>query len=258
MIGAEFFIRQKYFSVEHDVHIATLTLKDISPETPCPCQPPPRPIYEPGEYVLVKQEERLQPYRFEGYDDERAWVRVMDRRMEVEGTGKINELMWTEKIARISLPKIVRRCRVVRVEQGMEVPRLADWRGSSDWFFYRTSKAETRAISTEKMTGNWESPGNDKERQISIEIPESSCPSTKAEGPPEPEPESSSTPQISHTMPTGPHILSSKIPLVPDYEWPEIPPDRKLRSLDLFCGGGNFGRGVADGGAVEHTWSYRL
>jgi len=33
-----------------------------------------------------------------------------------------------------------------------------------------------------------------------------------------------------------------------------IPDERKLRGLDLFCGGGNFGRGVGDGGAVQHKW----
>ncbi|KAH8668862.1 S-adenosyl-L-methionine-dependent methyltransferase [Xylariales sp. PMI_506] len=29
----------------------------------------------------------------------------------------------------------------------------------------------------------------------------------------------------------------------------------KLRGLDLFCGGGNFGRGIEDGGAVEMRWA---
>lgn len=33
------------------------------------------------------------------------------------------------------------------------------------------------------------------------------------------------------------------------------PPRDKLRGLDLFCGGGNFGRGLAEGGAVEHSWA---
>jgi DNA (cytosine-5)-methyltransferase 1 len=30
-----------------------------------------------------------------------------------------------------------------------------------------------------------------------------------------------------------------------------IPQDRKLRGLDLFCGSGNFGRGLEEGGVVD-------
>jgi DNA (cytosine-5)-methyltransferase 1 len=29
---------------------------------------------------------------------------------------------------------------------------------------------------------------------------------------------------------------------------------RKLRGMDLFCGSGNFGRGLGEGGAVEMAW----
>ena len=33
------------------------------------------------------------------------------------------------------------------------------------------------------------------------------------------------------------------------------PPQRKLRGLDMFCGGGNFGRGLEEGGAVCFDWA---
>ncbi|KAK1979214.1 hypothetical protein LZ30DRAFT_772304 [Colletotrichum cereale] len=32
-------------------------------------------------------------------------------------------------------------------------------------------------------------------------------------------------------------------------------PFRKLRGVDLFCGGGNFGRGLEEGGAIEMNWA---
>ena len=35
-------------------------------------------------------------------------------------------------------------------------------------------------------------------------------------------------------------------------------PVQKLRGLDLFCGGGNFGRGLEEGGAVEMRWANDL
>lgn len=33
------------------------------------------------------------------------------------------------------------------------------------------------------------------------------------------------------------------------------PPQRKMRGLDMFCGGGNFGRGLEEGGAVCFDWA---
>lgn len=33
------------------------------------------------------------------------------------------------------------------------------------------------------------------------------------------------------------------------------PPQRPMRGLDLFCGGGNFGRGLEEGGAVRFDWA---
>lgn len=36
---------------------------------------------------------------------------------------------------------------------------------------------------------------------------------------------------------------------------PSVGDGHKLRGLDLFCGGGNFGRGLEDGGGVEMKWA---
>ncbi|PHH62052.1 hypothetical protein CDD81_7608 [Ophiocordyceps australis] len=36
---------------------------------------------------------------------------------------------------------------------------------------------------------------------------------------------------------------------------PRAPGQRKLRGLDLFCGGGNFGRGLEEGGGIEMCWA---
>lgn len=36
---------------------------------------------------------------------------------------------------------------------------------------------------------------------------------------------------------------------------PTLSDGRKLRGLDLFCGGGNFGRGLEDGGGIEMMWA---
>ena len=36
---------------------------------------------------------------------------------------------------------------------------------------------------------------------------------------------------------------------------PSVSLREKLRGLDLFCSGGNFGRGIEDGGAVQMHWA---
>lgn len=41
--------------------------------------------------------------------------------------------------------------------------------------------------------------------------------------------------------------------LIQGYDLNDTPPKNKMRGLDLFCGGGNMGRGIEDGGAVHFT-----
>jgi DNA (cytosine-5)-methyltransferase 1 len=247
---AEFFVRQKYFSTSDDVHVATLTLQDLSPETPCPCDPDENlPIYQCGDFVLIKEQDRLQPYRFEFYEENRAWVRKLERRREVEGTGKVNELVWTETAIDVSPRRIIRKCHVVRVQEGEKIPRLADWSGSSDWFFYRVRKEIThgddvKAEEVEEMAdfdedilihyyiGGQEGPVAGMYDSATVTT----------------EPESNSLQNVREHTETDSMEGDSD----------DVPEDKKLRGLDLFCGGGNFGRGVADGGAVHFKWLYPL
>jgi hypothetical protein len=105
--NAEFFIRQKYFTAVDDIHVATLTPHHIDPTTPCPCQQVETlPTYNPGEFVLVIERSQLQPYRFECYDKNKVLVRKMERRREIEGIGKVNELVWTEVVIPIAPKKL--------------------------------------------------------------------------------------------------------------------------------------------------------
>jgi hypothetical protein len=268
-IGAEFFIRQKYHTIEDNIHISTLTPTDLSPSTTCPCRAVTTlPTYIPGEYVLLKdmRKDRLQPFRFEYYEGDRAWVRRMDRRREVEdGVGKVNELVWTESVIDVSPKWIVRRCRVVCVPEEQAIPKLADWNGCCDRFFYREQRR--REVKMEeakegKMEDVKDGPSLDSEvtrvgsAESGIEMDEVLIPNLSTVTM-EPEQtmaiDSHEPPEEVNTI--SPAITENcKIPFVPDYEPPPIIEDKKLRGLDLFCGGGNFGRGIADGGAVIHKW----
>ena len=51
--------------------------------------------------------------------------------------------------------------------------------------------------------------------------------------------------------------IQDKIPpsLVQGFDPSKAPSRRKLRGLDLYCGGGNFGRGLEEGGAVHYEWA---
>jgi DNA (cytosine-5)-methyltransferase 1 len=238
-------------SVEDNVHVVSLTPDDISVENlcPCPCRRSENlPVFQSGDFVLVNKRIRLQPYRFEGYEGKRARLRKLDRRKEVEGTGKVNELVWTTEFEEVPITSVIRKCRVVKVEEGQEIPRLADWAGSSDWFFYRQQSKTVEGMREI----------NDMEDRVITESFSSVTVSTPT--------------TIPEELLLSASLLSTELgglaanrvsPETSDLLGPPVtttgtPGDDisegKLRGLDLFCGGGNFGRGVADGGAVHHAW----
>jgi hypothetical protein len=252
-LDAEFFIRQRYISVEDNVHVASLTPDDISTDNLCPC--PCRrleelPVFEPGDFVLVNKRVRLQPYRFEGYEGKKARVRKLDRRKEIEGTGKVNELIWSTEMEEVPVRSLIRKCHVVKVEGGLEIPRLADWAGSSDWFFYRQRQRSKKVEGIREIY--------DMEDTV---IPEFSSftvstPTTIPE-----DPSVSASPSSMELEGLAAKLVDPEHSNLPkpamttsDITGDDIFVEGKLRGLDLFCGGGNFGRGVADGGAVHHKW----
>ncbi|KAI1173809.1 S-adenosyl-L-methionine-dependent methyltransferase [Nemania sp. FL0916] len=49
-------------------------------------------------------------------------------------------------------------------------------------------------------------------------------------------------------------LESTDLPISQGFD-PSYTSTKKLQGLDLFCGGGNFGRGIEDGGAVEMKWA---
>lgn len=193
-----------------------------------------------GDFVLVREKKRLQPYRFEGYERSGVKVRVLHRRIEVgnssttpsDSPAKVNELVWTDEIVEVPKRSAVRKCHVVEVKDGEEVPSVVNWAsGSSDWFFYRSPTGAKRDSASEAEKMDIETV--DQIARIAI------C-----------------EPVIKKPQEPGAHRASADIrnPTESVRELYDIPDDKKLRGLDLFCGGGNFGRGVAAGGAVRHKW----
>lgn len=68
---------------------------------------------------------------------------------------------------------------------------------------------------------------------------------------------------ITHQMVTGQPADFVRITQVPEsfqqgYSPEEMARTTKLRGLDLFCGGGNFGRGLEDAGFMQYRWANDL
>jgi DNA (cytosine-5)-methyltransferase 1 len=135
-----------------------------------------------------------------------AILRHLKRRHEIDGKGRPNELVYTEKTDSVEIEKIARTC-LVRFYSEFDVakklvppPYCRDGTGNA---FYITSKL--------------------------IEV-------------------------------NGPYKLQSfdgdaPTTLLQGFD-PSRPSDRrKLRGMDLYCGGGNFGRGLEEGGALHNEWA---
>ncbi|KAE9369421.1 hypothetical protein N431DRAFT_469332 [Stipitochalara longipes BDJ] len=56
----------------------------------------------------------------------------------------------------------------------------------------------------------------------------------------------------SRLIPIGEDIPKT---LIQGFDPSSPPPRRVLRGMDLYCGGGNFGRGIEEGGAVHNEWA---
>ena len=233
---AEFFVRQKYHSTADDIHLSTLSPHDISSETPCPCRVRQLPTFTVGDFVLVREKYRLQPYRFEGYEQNSAWVRKLHRRAEMTSAisdtsepTRVNELLWTEEIIDVPVLRVVRKCLVLAIQDGQGIPPTLEWgKGSSDVYFYRTGSKVPVSIKQNETKGveMKDAPQallSDEQKKSSSEAP-------------------AALNRSASDADSRPNLLY------------DVPAEKRLRSLDLFCGGGNFGRGVGDGGAVQHKW----
>lgn len=177
----------------------------------------------------MKEQDRLQPYQFQRYQGDRACLSKLPRRLEVEGTGKVNELIWTSEEVEIPVRKVVRKCHVVEVQEGQEIPQLADWSGSSDWFFY-----QVRLGRIDEPQGH----------EMQADLSGFSTVSTSPEDTPSASLDATLDRFQIPKVESNDSEVSSQVGST----------EQHLRGLDLFCGGGNFGRGIADGGAVHHKW----
>lgn len=170
--------------------------------------------YPVGQTVLVpprqKSRHGLEPYEIVSYDSEGgkslAVLRHLQRRREIDGSGRPNELVYTEKTEKFPVNRIQRTC-LVR--------------------FYDKSDLEKRLI-----PAPYNRDGNGNAFYIITRLVQ--------------EKDANNLRPIEDNFP---------VTLRQGFD-PSAPPSREpLRGMDLYCGGGNFGRGLEEGGAVHNEWA---
>jgi site-specific DNA-cytosine methylase len=165
----------------------------------------------------------------------------------------VNELVWTENVEEVVVRRVVRKCMVVEVEG--EVPELVEWAaGSSDWFFYRRTREKVTVEGKSEVTGGEGEVGMTDELSKETDVSSVTTEPVPLSVSPSKEPKKESiAPSISETVVPAEDVTPTTQTQSLDKLY-HIPEEKQLRGLDLFCGGGNFGRGVADGGAVHVKW----
>ena len=170
--------------------------------------------------LVIRDQARLDPYIIENFDDDNGKItlRVLARRVELDGrdSAPANELVYTHRFISVKPRRIDRYCHVRVFAENERVVTPYDRNGGGDCFFIRMEEV----VDSGELTHN-----------TSPNIRESS---------------QSPTPRPCYIpLKTAPKNLRQGFLL--DTETPAS----TLKGLDLFCGGGNFGRGMEEGGAVE-------
>ncbi|TVY49256.1 DNA (cytosine-5)-methyltransferase [Lachnellula occidentalis] len=171
------------------------------------------PRFKIGQTVLVEPRHKkhgLEAYEIVRYeaDDNRQYVilRQLWRRRDIDGSGRPNELVYTEKTEKVLAGKVKQTCLVRFYSEddvkykNIPAPYSRDGTGHA---FYITCKC------VETGTGYLLKP----------------------------------------IMPNAPKSL------IQGFDPSAPPPKQQLRGMDLYCGGGNLGRGLEEGGAIHNEWA---
>jgi DNA (cytosine-5)-methyltransferase 1 len=166
-----------------------------------------------GQIVLVMPLGRtlLEPFEIVKYlvpESGRPQVvlRHLLRRGQFDGTGRPNELIYTDTLETFPSSRLYKKCLVRFYSEddalSNNIPAPYNRNGTGNAFYICTRLSEKQG------------------RQTLVPILE----------------------DLPHSLLQG-------------FDPKEIPIFKKLRGMDLYCGGGNFGRGIEEGGAVHHEWA---
>ncbi|TVY57932.1 DNA (cytosine-5)-methyltransferase 1 [Lachnellula cervina] len=170
------------------------------------------PQFEIGQTVLVEPRHKkhgLEAYEIVRYEADgnrqNVILRQLWRRRDIDGTGRPNELVYTDKTEKVLARKVKQKCLVRFYSEedikGNNIPAPYSRDGTGNAFYITCQCVETG-------TGYLLKP----------------------------------------IMPNTPKSL------IQGFD-PSAPLKAPLRGMDLYCGGGNLGRGLEEGGAIHNEWA---
>jgi DNA (cytosine-5)-methyltransferase 1 len=210
----QLFIRHTYFENERFVTLkeAHKTCEHLKPlRRGGPSGLPYR--YRVGQTVLVEPRHKkhaLEPYEVIRYELDSGRrniiLRRLRRRKDVDGKGRPNELVCTDKTEKFAASRVKQTC-LVRFYSEDDVARR-----SIPPPYSRDGTGNAFYITMQQI---------DSERGYVLK-------------------------PIMPNPPKG---------LIPGFDPTALPRRKRLRGMDLYCGGGNFGRGLQEAGAVHNEWA---
>lgn len=239
--GKEYFIRQEY-----DIETGRFLTLDKNKLNGCPCVWGDKLLqdheivardYKVGDSVLIVtgrgNDKILEPAIFEGFvggeDPRKINLRVLYRKRDDLGhlDASINELVYSEDIVVGDIRDLERKCRVRFFKPDEKIATPYDRQGCGGTFFIRFKiDSHPEAPSSPSVSRN------DKRRSLNGKGSEKRLKNLIAY-------------PFEHSVRES-YILGEETPKAP------------LNGMDLFCGGGNFGRGIEEGGAVINRWAVDL
>jgi DNA (cytosine-5)-methyltransferase 1 len=242
------FVRQKFRTIRDEDTYDFVTLQRSDFQCRCSAQVPMfeacRRNFKPGDAVLVRQwnpdlkEDSLEPSQIIDFDldKQRVCLRRLLRKQEFDENAAPNQLVLSDETITKPPSAIIRKCHVQffvwdEVQRGLPTPY--DRRGAGDFFYIvRKRPSDTAA----PPAGQTEGGDTDNDYEIvNVEAMDNADIESQTE-------------EINHGGIGFP-------PLEPglDLNAPNSCP--KLKGMGIFCGGGNFDRGLEDGGAVEFRYA---
>ncbi|TVY92077.1 DNA (cytosine-5)-methyltransferase [Lachnellula willkommii] len=211
--SSQLFIRQTY--LENELYV---TLKEDHKQ----CEhlqarkasgsPGLAPRFEIGQTVLVEPRHKkhgLEAYEIVRYEADgnrqNVILRQLWRRRDIDGTGRPNELVYTDKTEKVLARKVKQKC-LVR--------------------FYSEDD-----IKSNNIPAPYSRDGTGNAFYITCQCVESGIGYL-----------------LKPIMPNAPKSL------IQGFD-PSAPLKKQLRGMDLYCGGGNLGRGLEEGGAIHNEWA---
>ena len=244
---SDLFVRQKFRTVRDEDNYSFTSLQRSDFRCPCSRRIP---IFEEcqskyniGDPVLVRfwntdlKEDALEPSTIVGFDfgERRVDVRRLVRKQLIDESSRPNELVLSDQIFKKSPSAIIRKCHIRffspnQISKGLPTPY--DRNGAGDFFYIEGQATNNDDLTLSGMNTNNANRNDDN----------AACEDDSQDG-------------DVHASTRMSDASSITFPLNEGIDFCAPNTHRKLTGMGIFCGGGNFDRGIEDGGAVKFRYA---